>query len=90
MHQPIPQHLIDETLDEFARVLGFDHRAELPTNLAPDDAARLIGAKPSTLSVWRCTGRHHVPYLKIGGLVRYPTRQLAEYLARSTLHRSAA
>lgn len=88
--QNIPQHLINEALDEFARVLGYDHRSELPNNLAPADAATVTGAKPSTLSVWRCTGRRDVPYIRIGRLIRYPTRPLAEYLVRSTIHRTAA
>lgn len=35
------------------------------------EAAEYLGLKPSTLQIWRCTGRYSVPYIKVGRLVRY-------------------
>lgn len=44
------------------------------------DAARLLDVSPGTLSVWRCTGRYQLPYLKIGRKVRYRRFDLEAWL----------
>lgn len=40
--------------------------------------------KPTTLAVWRSTGRYNLPYLKVDRLVKYRISDLAEFLARRT------
>lgn len=47
-------------LSEKARVAG---SVEL---LNPVEAATMLGLKPETLTVWRCTRRYPLPYVKIG------------------------
>lgn len=39
--------------------------------LKPADVARLLQVPESTLAVWRSTGRVQLPYIRIGGAVRY-------------------
>ena len=36
-----------------------------------EDAAAYIGAASHTLEVWRCSKRYNIPYIKVGGRVRY-------------------
>lgn len=43
----------------------------LPDLLTPEQAAQFLGLSPRTLSVWRCTGRWNLPFVKIGRTVRY-------------------
>lgn len=54
-------------------------QAELMT---PDQAANLLGVSPRTLAAWRCSGRYSVPYIKVGSKVRYPRKQLNEWLSK--------
>lgn len=39
--------------------------------MRPDQVAEYLQITPSTLAVWRCTNRRVLPYVKIGGQVRY-------------------
>ena len=81
-----PQHIPNPTP---APLAGGFNLAGLPADVLLDDtqAAAALGLKPATLSVWRCTGRYSLPYLKIGRLVRYRAGDLAAWLAtRSRLH----
>lgn len=55
----------------------------------PDDAkldtaqaAAYLTMQPASLEVFRCTGRHGIPYLKLGRLVRYVLRDLRAWEAR--------
>nr|WP_081355805.1 helix-turn-helix domain-containing protein [Nitrosospira multiformis] len=52
--------------------------------LKPAEAAEYIGVTESTLSVWRCTGRYDIPYIKVGRLVRYRKSALDAFLHRRT------
>ena len=63
--------------------LGFDPKA-FPVHIDDKLAAEVLGVKPSTLAVWRSTGRYRLPYLKVGRLVKYRISDLAEFLARRT------
>ena len=47
--------------------------------VTPEDAARRLGVRPSTLANWRWRGEGP-SYVKIGGRVRYRLRDLARYL----------
>lgn len=48
------------------------------------EAAQLLGVSPATLSVWRCTGRYNIPFVKVGRLVRYRQADLVAWLDRRT------
>ena len=41
------------------------------TMLTPEQAAARIGVAPSTLGIWRSTGRYNLPFVKAGSRVRY-------------------
>lgn len=43
-------------------------------------AAAYLSVEVATLSVWRCTARYGLPYLKIGRLVRYRKADLDAFL----------
>ena len=48
------------------------------------EAAKILDTKPSTLSVWRSTGRYALPFLKVGRKVRYRRSDLAAWLESRT------
>ena len=47
-------------------------------------AAEYLGLKPSTLEVWRSTGRYELTFEKIGRCVRYRQSALDRFLASRT------
>ena len=64
------------------------------TNLSPfkrpelftsEQAAAYLGVSPGTLEVWRCTKRYHIPFIKVGRLVRYRKSDLDSFLDRRTV-----
>lgn len=75
--------LIDQIRAEIAAQLGYD-AARPPVQVDDKQAAAALGIKPSTLAVWRSTGRYRLPFIKSGRLVRYRLADLAEFLARRT------
>jgi len=52
--------------------------------LTDKEAADYLGVSPGTLSVWRCTGRYNLPYVKAGRWVRYRLSDLDAWLAKRT------
>ena len=52
----------------------------IPKLLSEDDAAALLGVAPNTLSVWRCTKRYALPFVKVGRLIRYREQDLIAFL----------
>jgi excisionase family DNA binding protein len=52
--------------------------------LTPPEAAAYIGVTENTLSVWRCTGRYKIPFIKVGRLVRYRRSDLDAWLESRT------
>ncbi len=74
---------IAELKSEIAAQLGYDPKNP-PVNVDDKQAAMALGVKPTTLAVWRSTGRYCLPYTKVGRLVRYRVADLAEFLARRT------
>ncbi|WP_312916842.1 helix-turn-helix domain-containing protein [Stutzerimonas kunmingensis] len=68
---------------EIAAQLGFDPKNP-PVHIDDKQAAGALGVKPTTLAVWRSTGRYNLPFLKVGRLVKYRLSDLAEFLARRT------
>lgn len=48
--------------------------------LTPAQTAQVLGLSTRTLATWRSTGRHALPYVKVGRLVRYRAQDLAAWL----------
>ncbi len=57
-----------------------------PTLLTSEEAAEVLGIKPGTLEVWRCTHRYPLPYVKVGRSVRYRPDDLEQFLRERTVH----
>jgi excisionase family DNA binding protein len=53
--------------------------------LTEDQAAELLGVKPTTLQVWRSTKRYPLPYVKSGRLVRYRTSAIEAFINARTV-----
>jgi len=49
--------------------------------LTPEEVSGLTGVSTETLAQWR-SQKKHIPYLKVGRLVRYHPQDLEEYLQR--------
>ena len=47
-------------------------------------AAYLLAVSKGTLSVWRSTGRHALPFIKIGASVRYSRKSLEAWIESRT------
>lgn len=45
-----------------------------------EEAAKLLGVKPDTLRIWKCTGRYNLPTVKIGRLVKYRHIDLSNFI----------
>lgn len=63
--------------------------ADAPKLLTEDQAAEVLGVKAQTLSVWRSTKRHDVPYVKVGRSVRYRLDHLMRWLDQRTVGTNA-
>lgn len=70
-----------QIIDEIARTLGYS-TAAVPTQIDEGQTSIVLDVKPATLCNWRCTGRYNLPFVKAGRLVRYRTRDLAEWIAK--------
>lgn len=53
--------------------------------ITEEAAAVLLGVKPGTLQVWRCTKRYPLTYVKVGRLVRYRRGDLQAFLEARTV-----
>ena len=53
-------------------------------SLSEGEAAIAIDVSPGTLSVWRCTGRYALPFIKVGRKVRYRRSDLIAWLENRT------
>jgi excisionase family DNA binding protein len=47
---------------------------------SPDELAELLGIAPSTLTRWRRTGDPELPYVRLGGRVRYRAADIERFL----------
>lgn len=54
--------------------------------LTTAEAAAYLGLKPHTLSVWRTTKHVKIPYVKIGGAVRYRLADLEKFIEKNTVN----
>jgi hypothetical protein len=48
--------------------------------LTPEQVAEHIRVTTGTLSVWRCTKRYPLKFVKVGHLVRYRPKDVEEFL----------
>ncbi len=46
--------------------------------------AVMLGVTPQTLAVWRITGQYGLPFIKVGGRVRYSRAAIERWLAQRT------
>lgn len=53
------------------------------------EAAEYLGIKPQTLASWRCTGRHSLPFVRLGRRIKYRKSDLDAYLAAHTVNAPA-
>ena len=49
--------------------------------LTTEQAAEWLGVTEGTLKVWRCQKRYSIPFIKVGGRVRYNPQDLENWLA---------
>ena len=70
-----------EIVKEIAGTLGFTEK-NAPTQIDEQKASIVLGVRPATLCNWRTTGRHRLPYIKVGRLVRYRIADLAAWIAK--------
>ena len=54
--------------------------------LSTEQAAKLLGIKPTTLENWRCTNRVPIPYIRIGRTVRYQLSDIESLIAKGVCH----
>ncbi len=57
--------------------------------LNPLEAALFLGVSVNTLAVWRSTGRHDLPFIKVGRCVRYDHAVLSAWLEAQTVTQTA-
>ena len=55
------------------------------TLLTPEQVAGFLGVSPETLNVWRCTRRYHLPYIKVGRLVRYRQTDIDQFVEANSV-----
>jgi len=72
--------LSEQIKNEICLSLGFDP-SHPPVDLSPAETAKAVPATQGTLSVWRSTGRHSLPFYKIGSRVRYRLADIAAWKA---------
>lgn len=63
--------------------------APWPALLTPEQAAEFLQVPVSTLAVWRSTGRVVMPYVKVGGRVRYRMEDIERFLSQHEFNRRA-
>ena len=75
----------ESALGKVQDALNYD---ALPDSVLLKDAqaAAFLDLAPGTMSVWRCTGRESIPYLKVGRNVRYRLGDLRRWL-NERIHR---
>jgi excisionase family DNA binding protein len=47
-------------------------------------AAQYLGVTVHTMSIWRCTGRYKIPFVKVGRLVKYKRSALEAFVSSRT------
>ncbi len=80
MNTPKNTQLHQELREEFAQLLSVAIN-KLPGDVSPEIAGKFLSTAPRTLSIWRCTGRYNLPYLKMGRMARYRVTDLVKFKA---------
>jgi hypothetical protein len=58
--------------------------------LTEGEAAELLGVTPQTLSIWRCTRRYSLAWIKCGRLVRYKLKDIEKFIESRRVQPHAA
>lgn len=58
--------------------------AIVPELLTARQAAELLNVKYQTLAYWRSSGRHGLPFVKVGSGIRYRRADVEKWLADRT------
>jgi len=53
--------------------------------MTPAEVSDLLGVEVQTLAAWRSSGRHELPFLKIGRKVAYSRRAVEAWLSQRTV-----
>lgn len=53
--------------------------------LTPEQTGQMLTVKPQTLAVWRSSGRHGLPFVKVGHAVRYRRSDVEQWLTNRTV-----
>jgi hypothetical protein len=53
---------------------------EINKLLTTKEAAERLNITPHALSVWRCTKRYPLKYVKVGGAVRYRLQDIEQFV----------
>ncbi len=61
-----------------------DNHTQTNALLTPDDTAIELKVSVGTLQVWRSTGRHGLPFVKVGNCVRYRRSDIESWLDQRT------
>lgn len=51
--------------------------------LTPARVAQILDVPEPTLAAWRSTGRVKLPYISVGGAVRYRSQDIADFIDRN-------
>lgn len=60
--------------------------ADMEPLMTETQAAEFLGVARDTLTVWRCTGRVEIPYVKIGRAIRYIPKELRDHVKANTVY----
>ncbi len=52
--------------------------------LTPAEVAAALGVSETTLAVWRCRRRYHLPYIKCGSRVMYREEAVEQFIEERT------
>ena len=74
--KPIPKSLRKMTLEEYTKYIQYEML------MTTEEAARYLRTSKGTLEVWRSTKSHNLPYIKMGGLIRYRFYDLVNFLEK--------
>jgi predicted site-specific integrase-resolvase len=61
----------------------------METLLRQRDAARLLGVSVRSLERWRCSGTVDLPYVKLGGVIRYQLENIQRLIASRTIRNTS-
>lgn len=73
---------INTITQEISASLGH-MQAYPPVFLTEREVAKVLRVQPKTLTTWRADGEEKLPAHQFGRLVRYRTRDVAEYLMKN-------